>query len=61
MTLPQTAATTMTVETFTTGWAVVDSEGGRWWPSEEALALVEAGADPVALCKARPQLGRWAQ
>lgn len=52
--------TNLRLETWTAGeWCVADLEGGRWWPSAAAEALVAAGADPVALCATCPYLGRW--
>jgi hypothetical protein len=45
------------------GWSVEDTNGGRWWPSDEAQALIEAAADPAAeavrMCEEQPTLGLW--
>ncbi len=44
---------------------VVDTEGGVWWPSEDAAAEIEAAEDPaqaaVEMCQAAPMRGVWKQ
>jgi hypothetical protein len=55
--------TNLTAENSTYGWSVIDADGGRWWPSDEAQALIDAAADPAAeavrMCEEQPTLGRW--
>lgn len=59
-----TTTTTLTAEQLTYGWTVLDPEGGRWWPSEEAAAEIEAAADPAAeavrIATQEPMRGTWA-
>lgn len=42
---------------------VLDTDGGRWWPSDEALAEIEASDDPEAtalrICENEPMRGQW--
>ena len=44
---------------------VVDTEGGVWWPSEDAAAEIEAAEAPaqaaVEMCQAAPMRGVWKQ
>ena len=44
---------------------VVDTEGGVWWPREEAAAEIEAAEDPaqaaIEMCQAAPMRGVWKQ
>ena len=45
------------------GWKVTDSEGGIWWPSDEAAEEIESAEDPKAaalrICEAEPMRGTW--
>ena len=42
---------------------VADSDGGRWWPSAEALAEIRASSDPAAIAiriaTDQPMRGEW--
>ena len=44
---------------------VRDTDGGRWFPSDEALAEIEASADQEAaalrICDEQPTRGEWRQ
>ena len=44
---------------------VVDTEGGVWWPSEDAAAEIEAAEDAaqaaLEMCQAAPMRGEWKQ
>ena len=44
---------------------VVDTEGGIWWPLEEAAAEIAAAEDAaqaaVEMCQAAPMRGVWKQ
>ena len=44
---------------------VVDTDGGVWWPLEEAAAEIEAAEDPaqaaVEMSQAAPMRGVWKQ
>lgn len=44
---------------------VVDTEGGVWWPLEEAAVEIEAAEDPaqaaIEMCQAAPMRGVWKQ
>ena len=44
---------------------VRDSEGGVWWPSDEARAEIEASPDPEAtalmIAEDHPTRGAWKQ
>ena len=48
---------------LTAGWSVVDPQGGRWWPSDEAAAEIETAEDPAAtairICEDAPHRGKW--
>ncbi len=54
---------TLTAEHLTDGWTVIDPDGGRWWPDENAKAEVEDSEDPaeaiVTICTTAPARGRW--
>lgn len=49
----------MTDDTMT----VRDEDGGRWWPSDEALDEINASDDPEAaalrICEKEPMRGVW--
>lgn len=53
----------LTPELYSDGWCVSDSDGGRWWPDEEAQAEILAADDPgaaaVRMCDEEPMRGRW--
>ena len=55
--------TDLTAETRDDTITVVDSEGGRWWPNEDAEAEIEAADDPEAtairICESQPMRGVW--
>ncbi len=59
---PATIATLSAVENHY-GWSVVDSNGGRWWPSESAEVEIDDSDDPaaaaVAMCWTEPMRGEW--
>ena len=42
---------------------VEDTDGGVWWPNDEANAEIMASADPQAtaltMCEAEPTRGEW--
>ena len=44
---------------------VVDTEGGVWWPLEEAAAEIAAAEDAaqaaIEMCQAAPMRGVWKQ
>ena len=44
---------------------VVDTEGGVWWPREEAAAEIAAAEDAaqaaIEMCQAAPMRGVWKQ
>jgi len=44
---------------------VVDTEGGVWWPREEAAAEIAAAEDAaqaaLEMCQAAPMRGVWKQ
>ena len=44
---------------------VIDADGGRWWPSEEAAAVIDGSSDPewtaVRICRDEPMRGEWRQ
>lgn len=46
-------------------FTVADSDGGIWWPSEEAQAAIQAAPQPEAeairICEAEPMRGEWHQ
>lgn len=49
---------------YTDGTYVVrDTDGGVWWPSDEALAEIQAADDPeakaVEICDQQPMRGHW--
>ncbi len=52
-------------EQLTGGWSVVDEEGGRWWPDEEAAAQIDASSNPeseaLRICEEEPMRGTWKQ
>lgn len=54
---------TLSAELFHDEWAVVDSRGGVWHPSESASSEIEASRDPAAeavrICREAPYLGDW--
>lgn len=56
--------TKLIAETLDNTITVRDLDGGRWWPSEEALDEIRASADPEAealrICDEEPTRGRWA-
>lgn len=45
------------------GWSVMDPDGSRWWPNDEASAEIEAAEDPAAkaieICTNSPMRGEW--
>jgi hypothetical protein len=53
----------LSAERLTDGITVLCAEGGRWWPSDEAAAEIEAADDPaaaaLAICDAEPGRGVW--
>ena len=44
---------------------VRDTEGGIWWPNEDALAEINASDDPevsaIEICENEPMRGVWKQ
>lgn len=56
--------TKLITETLDSTITVRDLDGGRWWPSAEALDEIRASADPEAtalrICDEEPTRGRWA-
>lgn len=56
---------TLTVDTLQNTPVVRDSEGGVWWPSEEALDEIRASSDPevtaIRICTQEPMRGTWKQ
>lgn len=56
---------TLTVDTLQSTPVVRDSEGGVWWPSEEALDEIRASSDPevtaIRICTQEPMRGTWKQ
>ena len=54
---------TLSAELFHDEWAVVDSRGGIWHPSESASSEIEASTDPAAeairICREAPFKGEW--
>lgn len=55
--------TKLITETLDNTITVRDLDGGRWWPSAEALDEIRASADPEAaalrICEEEPTRGRW--
>ena len=53
----------LTAEIRHNTWTVNDSDGGVWWPSDEASEEIDAAVDPaakaVAVCDAAPMRGEW--
>lgn len=45
------------------GWSVIDPEGGRWWPHEEAQSEITASEDPattaIEVCMTQVMRGDW--
>ena len=45
------------------GWHVVDTDGGVWWPNEDARTELEHADDAAALavviCQDAPTRGEW--
>jgi hypothetical protein len=56
---------TLTTDTLHDTIVVRDSEGGVWWPSDDAIAEIEAADDPHAkaleICENQPMRGEWKQ
>jgi hypothetical protein len=54
---------TLSAENNIHGWYVDDSDGGRWWPDDEAQEEIQRNDDPaaraVALCRDEPMRGEW--
>ena len=54
---------TLSAELFHDEWAVVDSRGGVWHPSESASSEISTSRDPAAeavrICREAPYLGEW--
>lgn len=54
---------TLTVDGTLETWSVVDAKGGRWWPSDEALAVINTSSDPettaLYMCRDEPSQGEW--
>ena len=54
---------TMTAYEYSQGWSVEDSDGGIWWPSDEAKAEIEQSDDPESaaeiMCRTEPTRGEW--
>ncbi len=44
-------------------WTVLDSDGSRWWPSDEVIAELDRSDDPardvVWICIEAPTRGHW--
>jgi len=44
-------------------WTVLDSDGGRWFPSDEADEEIAASDDPgaaaIRICETEPMRGVW--
>lgn len=57
--------TNFTADTIDNIITVIDAEGGRWFPSEEAQAEIESSANPEAaairICAEEPMRGTWRQ
>ena len=45
------------------GWHVVDTDGGVWWPNDDAQTELERADDSaalvVAMCESAPMRGEW--
>lgn len=56
-------ADTLTAHENIDGWHVVDSQGGTWWPSDEAADEIQAASDPeqaaLAMCRTQNMRGTW--
>ena len=56
---------TMTTEYNDSTITVIDSEGGVWWPNEEAQAEIDASENPKAaaiqMAEEQPMRGTWKQ
>ena len=54
---------TLTVDGSLETWSVTDSNGGRWWPSDEAEIAINAASSPadeaLRICTAEPMRGEW--
>lgn len=46
-------------------WTVLDTDGGRWWPSDEAAEEISASDRPdvaaLRICADEPMRGEWVQ
>lgn len=44
-------------------WTVDDSRGGTWWPSEDAIDLIDRSSDPeglaISLASEGVRFGEW--
>ena len=54
---------TLIAEFGTYGWSVIDINGGRWWPYDDAQAEILSSSEPasvaIKMCNATPMRGRW--
>lgn len=54
---------TLTADVSDDSVSVRDSEGGVWWPSDEAKSEILETTDPAAraveICDAQPMRGKW--
>lgn len=61
--MQNTKPETMTADLCDDTWTVVDSEGGRWWPSDEAADEIAASNEPAAtavrIATNEPMRGQW--
>jgi len=57
------ALSTLTAEKSDNGWNVNDSDGGSWWPNDNAQTEIATSSSPaeaaVAMCDSQPMRGDW--
>jgi hypothetical protein len=50
-------------ELLSDGWTVIDTDGGRWWPDNDAEKEILEADDPAAkaveICDIDPSRGEW--
>jgi hypothetical protein len=55
----------LTTDTLHDTIVVCDTEGGTWWPDEDAESEINAAANPEAkaieICDQEPDRGTWMQ
>lgn len=51
------------VEFIDNTYTVLDTEGGRWWPNNEAIDEINSSDSPeqtaLRICKEEPMRGHW--